>query len=59
VDEQKEAVLDLADSLRSQERVDVEAIRRRAASDALQHVRLEQNLNIIGHEYPEISMIRF
>jgi len=54
VDEQKQAVMDLADSLRTQERADVEAIRRQAASDALQHVRLEQNLNIIGQEYPEI-----
>jgi hypothetical protein len=54
VDEQKQALMDLADSLRPQERVDVEAIRRQAAADALQHMRLEQNLNIIGHEYPEI-----
>jgi len=54
VDEQKQALMDLADSLRPQERVDVEAIRRQAAADALQHMRLEQNLNAIGREYPEI-----
>jgi len=33
VDEQRQAVMDLANSLRTQERADVEAIRRQAASD--------------------------
>jgi hypothetical protein len=44
--------MDLADSLRPQ--VDVDTLRRQAATDAIQHMRLERNLNIIGQEYPEI-----
>ena len=55
VEEQKQALMDLADSLRPQERVDVDAIRRQAVADMLQHTRLEQNLNIIGQEYPRFS----
>jgi hypothetical protein len=50
--EQREAVMDLADSLGP--KVDADTIRRQAAADVLQHTRLEQNLNIIGQEYPEI-----
>ena len=52
IDEQKAAVMDLADSLRPE--VDVDTLRRQAATDAIQHIRLEQNLRTIGEEYPEI-----
>jgi hypothetical protein len=52
VDEQKQAVLDLAAGLQPQ--VDVETVRHQAATEVLQHLRLEQNLTTIGQEYPEI-----